>query len=233
MTNPKKDSLTRKVIYWVIAIALFYVLTSADVSSGIVEVTKKVRQPVGTQEPIVVEKMVTTTKYRTEKVPYGPTRCIQINYNFTSEYEYSEELSDGNKISKCTFTVTNLEDISGEFDFYPLIEKNGNVNDGPSIIKEIDAFGTEVFEWTFTIKPLDTLSCMLKSMDYPKRMKCIYLEPITYQLKEIPYTVEELKNVTEYRIVNETKTILVRENVTKNIYTNKYFGYEQFFYFGY
>ena len=228
--SSKKPSATKKTFYWIIAIIIFYVLTTAAVSSEVVEVEKKTSYPEGVKETVVVEKIVKTTKYREDRIPFGPTRCEQFTYNFSKTYNYAERIEGSNKIVTCTFIIKNEEDIAGNFTFYPQILKNGKINDGSDMTKRIAAFGTAKFEWNFTMEPFDSASCMLQIENPPHRIKCIYLEPITYQIKQVPYTVEEKKNVTEERIVKYT---IQKQNVTQNVYTNRFFGYRQFFYFGY
>ncbi len=231
MAKAKKIS-AKRIVFWIVAILLFYTFTSARVSTGVFEETKEIEQQT-VKEPYVVEKLIKTTKYKTEKVPFGVPRCEQMNYNFSYKYTYTDEIKDGKKIGTCSFLVKNEEDISGTFNFYPQFFKSGRVSEGPNAIKTIDALGTEKFEWNLTVEAIDTLTCLLQIQNPPHRMKCFYLEPITYQIKEVPYTVEELKNVTEYKDVIKTTTALVKQNVTKNIYTNRFFGYKQFLYFGY
>jgi hypothetical protein len=229
----QKSSNGKRIITWIVIIAVFYVLTSAQVSTEIVEVEKRVEQPYTESESYVVEKLVKTTKYRTEKVPYGTPRCEQMNYNFSRTYAYSEEIVGNKKNATCTFTVKNEEDIAGTFTFYVQFLKNGKINDGPEKTVSLEAFESRPLRWSLIVEPLDTVSCLLQISNPPHRMKCFYLEPITYQIKEVPYTVEELKNITEYRTLTKTRTTLVKENVTQNVYTNRFFGYGQFFYFGY
>lgn len=229
-----KRTSSKRIFVWIIAIIIFYVLTSATVSTGIVEVTKKSSQNyVAGTEPIVTEKLVKTTKYKEEKVPYGVPRCEQFIYNFSKTYAYSEEVVNNQKIATCTYMLKNEEDIAGVFDMYPNYLKTGKINDGNDIIKTIEAFGTARFEWNFTLEPFETASCLLQCGKCPTRMKCFYLKPITYQVKEVPYIVEEKKNVTEYKDIIETKTVKAKVNETRNIYTNRFFGYKQFLYLGY
>ena len=230
---PAVKSSKKKVITWIIALVLFYVVTSATVSEQIVEVEKTTEQRYGTQQPVVVEKVIKTTKYRTEKVPYGTPRCEQKNYNYSYEYSYVEDVIGGNKVGTCTYDITNEEDLDGEFTFYAQITKNGIVTDGADQTKSIAAFQTVPFSWSVNVGPADSVSCLLFSQNPPHRMKCFYLEPITYQIKQVPYVVEEKKNVTEYVTLNKSNSFVTKENVTQNIYTNQYFGYNQFFYFGY
>ena len=101
------------------------------------------------------------------------------------------------------------------------------------IVKTIEAFGTARFEWNFTLEPVESASCLLQCQKCPTRMKCFYLKPITYQIKEVPYVVEEKKNITEYRDVIKTRTVIKKINETQNIYTNRFFGYKQFLYLWY
>jgi hypothetical protein len=233
MAKQQKSIGFKKILSWIIVIAVFYVLTTATKSTGIVEVEKTLEQPRQTQEPYIVEKLVKTTKYKTEKVPFGEPRCEQMNYNFSQEKEYSESFSGNSKTVTCTFFITNLEDIAGTFTFYPQLFKNDKVSEGGDLTKTLEPFATQRFEWNFTVDATDSTHCLIQIESPPHRMKCFYLAPITYQIKEIPYTVEELKNVTEYTIRTETREVTFKENVTQNIYTNRFFGYKQFFYFGY
>lgn len=230
----RKKTSSKRILIWIAAIIIFYVLTSATVSTGIVEITKKVPQNyVAGTEQIVTEKLVKTTKYRTEKVPYGTPRCEQFVYNFSKIYTYSENVVNNQKIATCTYLVKNEEDISGIFNFYPNLLKTGKISDGATIKKNISAFGTARFEWNFTLENTETASCLLRCGVCPTRMKCFYLEPITYQVKEVPYVVEEKKNVTEYSDIIKTRTVTQKANETRNIYTNRFFGYKQFLYLGY
>ena len=52
-----RSSSRKRVFYWIIAIVLFYILTTATVSSGIVEDERELEQAYAAQEPYVVEKM--------------------------------------------------------------------------------------------------------------------------------------------------------------------------------
>ncbi|MBN2421172.1 hypothetical protein JXB27_02740 [Candidatus Woesearchaeota archaeon] len=229
----KRKSFLGRLVSWIIIILVFYALTSATASTGPVEIEKKVFEKYTVQEKTVVEKMVKSTKYREEKTPYGTPRCEQMNYNFTFERTISEKMEGGKKIATCSFAVTNQEDMDGKFIFYVQFTKGGSVSDGPDQTKTIPAFGTEVFSWDTELELTDSISCLLYSNNLPKRMKCFYLEPITYQIKQVPYTVEELKNVTEFVPIEKTRESVIKENVTANIYTNNFFGYRQFFYLGY
>ncbi len=229
MANSNKGTV-QKAVWWILAIVVFYIFTTARVSTETVELSKKVGY--ASQEPIVVEKLVKTTKYRTEKVPFGSPRCEQMNYNYSYRYSYAENYADGKKIGTCTFNVKNEEDIPGTFDFYVQFFRNGQVNDGPDQVKTIEAFSTETYEWNLTMGVSDTLTCLLQVQNPPHRAKCFYLEPITYSIKEVPYTVEELKNVTEYNTIPLGQTS-IKQNVTQNVYTNRFFGYRQFFFLGY
>ena len=104
--------------------------------------------------------------------------------------------------------------------------KSGSLSDGPNQEQKIGSEETVWFEWTFKTGPLESTSSMLQSDKYPKIEREFYLEPIAYQLKEVPYEVEILKNVTIYP--QDGKLI-----VEKQVYKNKFFGYSQFFYLGY
>ena len=230
----KKPSFWKKLFTWLVILVIFYVLTSATVSTRVAEVTKKLDENyISSTEPYIVEKMVKTTKYRTEEIPYGTPRCEQFVYNFSKTYSYSEGVIDGKKTAKCTYLVKNEEDLNGVFSFFPNILKTGKINDGSQIAKTIEAFGTARFEWNFTLDSSESASCLLQCQDCPTRMKCFYLQPITYQIKEVPYVVEERKNITEYRDVIKTRTIEKKVNETQNIYTNRFIGYKQFLYLWY
>jgi len=223
----------KRILYYVVIIILLYVFTSAKVTTETVEVEIRVEQKETTKELITVEKLVKTTKYRTEKSPYGPQRCEQLIHNFTREYEYFEEYVNNEKVGTCTFFVANLEDVPGNFTFYSNIIKGGKISDSPDLTKEIGAFSVERFEWNISLGLIESANCLLQCSDCPKRKKCLYLEPIAYQLKEVPYIVEELKNITEYKETTEIIPMLVKQNITMNVYTNRFFGYKQFLYFGY
>jgi hypothetical protein len=221
--SKKAKPKSKKILYWIAAIIIFYVLTSAKPGLETIEVEKQLENAT----PVVVEKLVKVTKYREERVPFGPTRCQQFVYNFSREYSYTEEFPDGQKIGICTFAVKNEEDIAGTFKLFANILKNGKISDSPDITKDIGPFETAAFQWNFTLEPTQTASCLLQCSDCPHRVKCFYLEPTTYQIKQIPYTAEEARNVTEY------KTGTVKQNITATVYRNRFFGYMQFFYFGY
>ena len=229
----KKPSSAKKIVYWVIAILVFYIFTTARASTGIVEVTQKVQAGAPIQQTVVVEKIVKTTKYNTTKVPFGVPRCEQMNYNYSFKYSYTETFANNQKNGTCTFVVRNEEDIAGDFTFSAQLIRPGKISDAPEQKKTISANGTNTFEWSLSLDSSQTLSCLLQAVNPPHRQKCFYLEPITYQIKEVPYVVEELKNVTETRLIANTTTSTIRQNVTKNIYTNRFFGYKQFFYLGY
>lgn len=230
----KKSTMPKgKIISWIIAILLLYIFTSAHVSTGIGEVQHAVKQPVVTKQPVVVEKIIKTTKYRTEKVPFGTPDCQLKVYNFSTQYRYAESVVNKTKMATCTYFVKNEEDIDGRFSFFAQFLHSGKISDSFEISKNISASGTERFEWNFTLGPTETASCLLQSDHYPQRMKCSYLKPITYQIKDVPYDVEEKKNVTEYKESTEIKTTYIKQNETINIYTNRFFGYRQPFYLGY
>lgn len=233
VVKKKGKSFLGKLIKWVVIIAVFYALTSSTVSTGPVEVEKKLIEKYTVQEKTIIEKLVKTTKYREERVPYGTPRCEQRNYNFTFTRTVTEKLADGKKVVTCAFAVTNQEDMPGNFTLSTQFTKGGSVSDSADQTKSIAAFGTETFAWNVDTDLTDSVSCILQANDPPRRMKCFFLEPITYQIKQVPYTVEELKNVSEFVPTEKTRTSLIKENVTGNIYTNKFFGYEQPFYLGY
>lgn len=229
----RKKGVGKKVFFWIIAILVIYVFTSAKVSRGVVEVEKRIEQKVNSQEQVVVEKLVKTTKYVTQKIPFGPTRCEMMWYNYSYKYSYTEDFVSGQKVGTCRFDVKNEEDMAGNFTFYTQFLQQGRISDSNEIAKPIEALSVETFQWSLEIDPLQTMSCLLRTDRNPKRIKCFYLEPITYQIKEMPVVVEELKNVTEFVPKSEVQIRIVKENVTANIYTNRFFGYGQFFYFGY
>lgn len=221
MAEKKRGTgLAKKCIYWILILAVLYILTSARTAE------EAAGQKEAGQKTIVVEKLVNVTRYREEKVPYGTPRCEMFTYNFTKTYSYSESSADGKKTAICRFTVKNEEDVSGNFSFYAQLVKNTGLTEGKDLLKPIEAFGTETFEWTFNIESNEQGSCLLQSSNYPHRMRCFYLEPITYEIKKVPYTSEELKNVTE-------QAAAAKESAAKSMYVNRFFGYRQFFYFGY
>ena len=228
-----KPSQSKRIIMWVIAIAVFYFLTAATVSTSVQEMQKQVEQRYTENVPQVVEQTVQTTQYRTEKTPYGEPRCEQMNYNFSFTYVYTEQANSNGKVGTCAFTVKNEEDIPGTFTFYAQVFHNGQVSDTPDQTHTIDAMSTTLYSWDINAGIADSVSCLLQANDPPHRAKCFYLEPITYQIKQVPYTVTETKNVTTYVPVNRSKVVTVLENETVRTYTNRYFGYPQFFYFGY
>ncbi len=230
---PSRNSPLKRIILWIVVIVILYVLTSAYASSQVVEVTKQQTQTYLTQEPIVVEKEVTETTYTTEKTPYGPTRCEQMNYNYTFTTAYTQNVQNGQSMGICTFNVTNQEDIAGDFIFHLQYTRNGNVEDGSDEEKTIDAYSSTIFNWSLSLAPSDTISCSLQTSTPPHREKCFYLEPITYAIQQVPHQIQELKNVTDYIYVNKSRVVSYNENVTEMVYTNKFFGYRQFFWFGY
>ena len=85
----KKPSKVKKVVYWIIAILVFYIFTTARASTGIVEIEQKVQGGAPIPQTVVVEKIVKTTKYNTTKVPFGEPRCEQLNYNYSFKYSYT------------------------------------------------------------------------------------------------------------------------------------------------
>jgi len=208
----KKGIVIQTLVYWLLAFILFYLLTSAEVSTNVV------------QEDGTVEKFVNVTRYREEKVPFGEPTCMQANYNYSSEVAHTEKFVDGRKVFTCVFFVKNEEDIMGRFNFYPQLLKSGKISDGPNIEKLLDAFERKKFEWNFTVDITDTVSCMLQIEDIPDREKCLYLEDAVYELNQVPYLEQVLKNVT----VKDSEV-----EVERITYTNRFFGYKQFFYFGY
>ncbi len=146
----------------------------------------------------ICEKTFNVTKYKEERTPFGTPRCEQMPYNFTKvTYVYSVGVENGKRIGTCTFLMRNDEDIKGTFEFFPNIFKDGKISDGPEISKEIDAFRIAEFEWKFQLdNDVQVGSCMIQCSDCPHRIKCFYLEPITYSVRQIPYTITEKKNVT-------------------------------------
>jgi len=232
MTKSEVSS-KKRIFYFIIIIIILYIFTSAEVSEETVEIELIVEQKETTKESVIVEKLVKTTKYRTEKSPYGPQRCEQLIHNFTREYEYSEEYVNNEKIGTCTFFVTNHEDVPGTFTFYSNIIKGGKISDSPDVIKEIEAFGVGRFEWNISLGLTESANCLLRCNNCLKRKKCFYPEPIAYQIKEVPYVIEELKNITEYKEITKITPMLVKQNITRKVYANRFFGYNQFLYFGY
>ena len=147
-------------------------------------------------EPCVLEKTFNITLYREERTPHGEPRCEQMPYNVSKTYSYTEEVIDGKRNAVCTFMVRNDEDMSGTFSFYPNYLKTGKINDGPQITKTLDAFETAKFEWTFELDNGQTANCLLQCQECPHRIKCFFLEPIIYDIKQIPYIVQERRNVS-------------------------------------
>jgi len=208
----------KKTVYWIVVLLFFYIFTSARATPEVIEVEKELDEENFRQQLVVIEKYVNVTKYKDEKVPYGKPTCEYVIYNFSKTYQYEEEFSGGEKIGICTFLIKNEESVTGTFSFYPQFLKPGKINDGPDIVKEIKPFETTIFKWNKTLDVDESLTCMLQSADYPYRIRCTYLEPIVYEVKKIPYTSEELRNVTEYVTVTT-----IKQNVTRGVYLNRFF----------
>ena len=148
-------------------------------------------------EPCVLEKTFNVTKWKEVKEPYSKKTCEQLPYNFTRAYQYSEGVIDGVRKGTCIFDITNDEDMSGVFEFYVnVLKQPGGISDSGQTSKEIKAFGTERFTWNFNIDNGQTASCMLQCSDCPVRIKCFYLDQIFYSVKQIPYIVQERRNVS-------------------------------------
>jgi len=144
----------------------------------------------------ICEKTINITMYREERTPYGEPRCEQMPYNFTRSFSYIEGVINDKRMGTCTFIIKNEEDMSGTFKMYPNILKQGKISDGADQTHLIDAFGTAKFEWNFELDNGQTASCLIQCSDCPHRIKCFYLQPITYQIRQIPYIVQEKRNVT-------------------------------------
>jgi len=145
----------------------------------------------------VCEKTFNVTKYREELSPYGEPRCEKMPYNFTRvSKDYTEGVINGKRMGTCAFNIKNDEDLEGTFVMFPNILKVGKINDGPDQTHTIPAFGIAKFEWSFELDNGQSASCLIQCSDCPYRIKCFYLEPVTYYTKQIPYVVQEKRNVT-------------------------------------
>jgi hypothetical protein len=147
-------------------------------------------------QPTICEKTFNTTKYREEKTPFGEPRCEQVPYNFSFKYFYSDEIENNQRIAVCRFDIKNEENMAGKFVFHTQITKGGDVIDGADKEVSFQPLETKTLIWREPVEITDSASCLLYASQIPNRIRCFYLEPITYAVKRVPYVVQTKRNVT-------------------------------------
>lgn len=236
IVRTKRDRMklpTNKLLYVVVGILLFYMLTSANVESQIVEEERTVRDPV--QEKVIVEKTITVQEPYTEKIPISKEGCDNYPHEWESLPEdiklmKGESFADeetGENFMTCNFTVVNLEKDEGDFTFYS--------RDCCEQTKEVPGEGSTSFQWVHKLTDPGDNFCQIDIVQskVPKIYKCLETGDTTYSLIERYREVTKKQNTTEYRETGEYVKVTKIINATKYIYTNKVFGYTQFFYLGY
>lgn len=242
MKEPRKEVIVRtkrdrlipqnKILYIVLGVILFYMLTSAHVESEITREERIISEPI--QEKVIVEKTVTVQEPYEEKVPISREGCDYYPYEWESLPEDTKLLKGdsfaneetGNNYIRCNITVINLEKKAGEFTFY----SRGCCDQ----TREIPAEGSVSFQWEHKVEPGDTF-CQIEVIQskIPKIHKCLETADTIYKLTIRYREVIKKQNVTEYRDTGEYVEVERIINATKYTYTNKVFGYKQFFYLGY
>lgn len=228
----KKKMIVNKVLYVVLGIILVYILTSADVHSEAVEAEKTFKEEI--KEPVIVEKIVTVQEPYTEKVPISKEGCDYYFYEYNTLPEdtklmkgdaFADEETGENYI-RCNFTVINLEKKEGSFTFFSRRRDDQT--------KTIPAEGSASFQWIHNVEPGD-LFCQIEIVQskLPKIWKCLETGDTTYSVVTKYREVTKKQNTTEYRGTGEYKTVTKVVSETKYTYTNRVFGYKQFFYLGY
>ncbi|MFC1728526.1 hypothetical protein ACFLZ7_03620 [Nanoarchaeota archaeon] len=246
MTEPKKevivrekrvrrDYLSNKALYVVVGIILFYTLTAATVDSQIVEETKIVKDPI--QEKVIVEKTVTVQEEYVELIPISKEGCDNYDYKWDALPDketlallkgdsFADEETGYNYIT-CNFTAVNLEKEAGDFTFYS--------RDCCEQTKEVPGEGSISFQWVHKLTDPGDNFCHIKinNAKHPKIYKCLETADTVYEQKTRYREVTKKQNVTEYRNTGEYEKVEKLINATKYTYTNRVFGYNQFFYLGY
>lgn len=229
----QKNSLKDNLPYIVIGLVIFYIFTSASVTSQTAEVTKTVREPV--LQAVTIEKPVKTVEYYQEKTPFTTEGCDNYPFKFeTSPEDYRNmkgemfaNVETKENFLKCNFTVTNLEDQNGTFVF--------NSRGYLDIVQLIPAKASATFQWIHKIHEFGDNLCKIEASEsgIPKIWHCLETKDTSYKIVERAREVTKLQNVTEYLETGQTRTVTKLVNETKYTYTNRLFGYNQFFYLGY
>ncbi len=226
----KKNAMVNKVLYVILGVLLFYVLTSATVETTIVEVTHKVREPI--LLPVVVEKTITVQEPYTEQIPVTKEGCDYYEYAYSTSPDIllMKGTSFANETTKenfliCEVTVFNLENKSGTFTL-----ESRNAFDQK---KEIAAGGSETFKWIHKITSPGDNFCNIKFVEIPKIWRCVTTDQTIYKVVTKYREITKIENVTEYRPTGKYQEVEKTEPITKYTYYNRVFGYKQPFYFGY
>ena len=203
----------------IILLAVIYILTSAKKVTLKEENNITVTQTKVTQEPYqVVEEY-------DEKVPYGDKYCVNRPMNFTTVTD--KQVGSVNDSLVCILNLTNLEDQEGTWTYDAYIDAYSGRVSGGAITKSIDPHATVTFSWNIELPPGATgASCIVFMRALPSIQKCFYPEPITYRI------VTKTRTVTKYRNLTEPESQNVTNVTTATKYVNRFFGYEQGYFFG-
>ncbi len=223
----KKTNLTLPVIITVLL--LFFIFTSATVHE--MEINRTITGPYNETEFYQILEPYNETEYYVERVPYGNlVNCNPAYMNFTESFERARKIIDEKIYFVCTLNVTN-DDIKAEnWTYYVIfIKEDKNTFDDRDIKKEILPGQTAVFEWRYLMKePNATVNCDYRAKELPKTTVC---RSSFYKEVNATRTITKYRNATMNRTVQREGTVarLVKETV----YLNRFFGYNQGFYFGY
>lgn len=225
----KRRVITNRILYAILGVLIFYVLTSATVETTTEEVTHKVREPV--LVPVVVEREITVQEPYVEQVAVSKEGCDYYEYEWESFPDlvlmkgepFANETSKENFL-KCNVTISNLENKSGIFTF----ESRSCCDQ----TREIPAKGSASFQWIHKVNYGDVF-CKIEAVSIPKIWKCIETNQTIYKAVTRYREVTKKENVTEYRSTGRYQEVEKTEPVTKYKYYNRIFGYQQFFYLGY
>ncbi|MBW3022822.1 hypothetical protein KY308_01850 [Candidatus Woesearchaeota archaeon] len=208
------------IVKVLIVLAVIYVLTSAK------EVTTKEEKNITVSNPTIVQEPYQVTEEYQEKVPYGDQYCVKRPMNFTiTDVEKKIGTKDDTVI--CSMNLTNLENKEGTRIYDAYLETFTGRAEAPELSKTVDAGATVTYSWEIELPPGAVgANCIIFMKSLPSMTKCFYPEPITYRI------VTKTRTITKYRNVTQTEESTVANVTTKTKYVNRFFGYEQGYYFG-
>ncbi|MEM4336763.1 MAG: hypothetical protein QXG86_02045 [Candidatus Woesearchaeota archaeon] len=221
--KPTKKCNTKKILMIILKIAIvvliIYILTSAK------EVTITEEQNYTVPQTKIVQEPYQVIEEYEEKEPYGTKFCVNRPMNFTTTTD--KKVGTRNNTIICELNLTNLEDIEGTWIYDAYLETFVGRAEAPEQAKTVGPYETVTYSWEIEMPPgAKGANCIIFVKTQPSMKKCFYPEPVTYRL------VTKTRTVTKYRNVTKTEYITMTNTTTKTKYINKFFGYEQGYYFG-
>ncbi len=211
----------------ILAIIFFFALgTKIKINTYVLEKPITGEHKVTEKVPYdAIETYFVTEEYK-DQIPFGRKDCADRAMNFTVKFNGVSATSK-DKEFKCSLTITNLENVSGNWTYNAqIITPVQNFYNAP-VKKEIIGNSQGTLEWTFDIREtVGTMNCNYLQESVPSMIKCFYAEPINYQTVTKTRTVERNKTVVKYKEIERLTNETTYENTTKKMTVLVVFGQE-------